>query len=73
MKKSKNSIFVALLFMFLLSGSSICYKTFASLHLVGPQVPGDHVFVNHEEMSAVTQSAPPNGHLLAFKVHHLRM
>ncbi len=24
-------------------------------------------------LSAVTQSAPPNGHLLGFKVHHLRM
>ena len=25
------------------------------------------------KLSAVTQSAPPNGHLLGFKVHHLRM
>jgi len=24
-------------------------------------------------LSAVTQSAPPDGHLLGFKVHHLRM
>ena len=25
------------------------------------------------QLSAVTQSAPPDGHLLGFKVHHLRM
>ena len=25
------------------------------------------------ELSAVTQSAPPDGHLLGFKAHHLRM
>ena len=24
-------------------------------------------------LSAVTQSAPPDGHMLGFKVHHLRM
>jgi predicted GIY-YIG superfamily endonuclease len=26
-----------------------------------------------EHLSAITQSAPPNNHLLDFKVHHLRM
>jgi hypothetical protein len=32
----------------------------------------DHIS-SDSRLSAVTQSAPPNGHLLGFKVHHLRM
>jgi len=32
-----------------------------------------HIDIQNLPLSAVTQSAPPDGHLLGFKVHHSRM
>jgi ABC-type cobalamin/Fe3+-siderophores transport system ATPase subunit len=36
-------------------------------------VPELELVISEDGMSAITQSAPPENHLLGFKVHHLRM
>ena len=68
-----NFDFLRMLLAIVISTHAAAGETRKWTNNEGKVINAEFVSSDGSEVSAITQSAPPDNHLLGFKVHHLRM